>query len=388
MKIKIKVRPEDFLVEEAISLVPEKRGAYGLYLLEKRGWNTLDVLRRISRFAHLPLEAIAYGGRKDRYGLTRQYITIKGRSDIALKERGFSLKPAGFLDRPMGPDLIALNKFRVAVRDLNREQIKAAMQRGELAARLGYPNYFDDQRFGSFDARQGFFAEKILKNHLSGALKIYLTLTRPEDKEGEKERKEYFIANWKNWKLCRERASSKFEKITFDFLEKNPNAFLGVLKKIPPDEISFYFAAYQSYIWNETLRGIIGSIGGEAADSYPGVAGNYLFYGELEEKGLKYLRGLELPMLGAKAKMPDALSADIYSRVLENNGIAPAMFNKIKLREAFFKSFPRPAVVKPQKLFFDIENDEIYESKQKLCLNFALPRGSYATMFVKRAFCF
>jgi tRNA pseudouridine13 synthase len=62
------------------------------------------------------------------------------------------------------------------------------------------------------------------------------------------------------------------------------------------------------------------------------------------------------------------------------------MFNKIKLRQAFFKSFARAALVKPKDLSFDFRDDEVYPGSKKLKLRFCLPRGSFATMLVKRIF--
>lgn len=75
MKIRIKVKPEDFVVNEQISLPIRQKGDYRIYLLEKQNWNTVDVLIRLAQNFKIPLPQIGYGGKKDRYGLTRQYIT-------------------------------------------------------------------------------------------------------------------------------------------------------------------------------------------------------------------------------------------------------------------------------------------------------------------------
>jgi tRNA pseudouridine13 synthase len=101
----------------------------------------------------------------------------------------------------------------------------------------------------------------------------------------------------------------------------------------------------------------------------------------------KYLKGLSFPIPSSKARMPDEAVQEIYEEILKTNGIRPSMFNNIKIRQAFFKSVDRKAIVFPENLSFQTARDEIYRGKEKLILKFCLPRGSFATMLVKRLFC-
>lgn len=177
--MQIKTKPADFIVEEIADLPLKKTGIYAVYLLKKQGWNTAELLSRISRQLDIPFQDIAYGGRKDRHGLTCQYVTIKGLPQRGLKEKNYALQLVGLMDRPMGPDLIKGNKFEITVRKLEDEAIAQVSQAAGFVKLYGYPNYFDDQRFGNFDRGRGFLAEKILKKQYNGALKIYLTAVRP-----------------------------------------------------------------------------------------------------------------------------------------------------------------------------------------------------------------
>ncbi|MDO8140547.1 MAG: tRNA pseudouridine(13) synthase TruD, partial [Candidatus Brocadiales bacterium] len=125
--IKVKVNPEDFVVEEVADLPFEKAGNFCVYLLKKRGWNTVDVLKNLSKKLNLPSSYFSYGGKKDKYALTSQYITIArrggnqtaapnapfsngrhgglgGSNKGALKEvseKNYSLSFVGRMDRPM-----------------------------------------------------------------------------------------------------------------------------------------------------------------------------------------------------------------------------------------------------------------------------------------------
>jgi len=46
--MKLKVTPEDFIVRELIDLPLSPKGRYTLLRLEKRFWNTLDVIRHLA----------------------------------------------------------------------------------------------------------------------------------------------------------------------------------------------------------------------------------------------------------------------------------------------------------------------------------------------------
>jgi tRNA pseudouridine13 synthase len=382
VKLKIKVTPQDFIIEEAATLPLVKKGPFAVYQLSKENWNTVELLHELSRKSDLPYGAFAYGGRKDRHSQSVQYITIKSPRRLEIKEKDHSLKFIGLMQRPMGPDLIEENRFKVTVRKLGPGDIKRCVSEIGVVNAIGFPNYFDDQRFGSFDSRQGFFAQKVLKEQFNGALKIYLTSINPKDSREEKERKGFFFEHWKDWAACLSWAKTIREREAFALLANKPAGFIDVLKKISREELSSYYSSFQAYLWNEILRRIIAPAIEEPYKTYPGVAGDYVFYTQPDQ----YLEDLILPLPGSKAKMGDKHSEETYHQVLADNGISQPVFNKLKLRQAFFKSLDRRARILPGGLAFTVLDDEIYTGKKKLFLKFSLPRGSYATMLIKRIF--
>ena len=392
-----------------------KQGISASICSKKRGWNTVDVLKNLSKKLNLPSSDFSYGGKKDKYALTSQYITI-GRQDYKqttpfapassqgggegrikkswimrkslqsplavnsaeierliptkLDKENYSLSFVGLMDRPMGPDLIKGNKFHIVVRNLTEHELKSALNEIECVKRDGYPNYFDDQRFGSFDGRQGFVAEKIIKKHYNGALKIYFSRIHPEDSKDEKEHRKFIYENWGNWQACITRATSRFEKEAFSYLEKHPKGFVPILQRISHEEMVLFFSAYQSHLWNEVLRKIIRPISENSLRTSRGIAGDYLFYTRLDEKNKGYLSRLIIPMPASNIKMPDTFTETLYSEVLKENDIKSPMFNIRKIRQAFFKGIERNAVVIPEELSVDHSDDEIYQGKKKLVLDF------------------
>lgn len=385
--MKIKVRPEDFIVEETLGTSIAKKGEYALYQLTKKGENTVELIQKIADDLRLPFENFSYGGRKDRHALTTQHITIKNlsRPFETIEEKNYSLVFLGFLDRPMGPDLIESNCFRIKIRDLSEEESRTALAELPEIQKSGYSNYFDDQRFGSFDTTQGFLAEKILKKHDNGALKIYLTHIGSDDRKEERERKAFFLKNWGAWRLCMEKAQSPFEKTAFSHFSQNPKDFIFLLRKIPRGELSSFFSCYQSYLWNEVLKRLIKEKKSGLYSS-KGAVGEYLFYRSLDPRESSYWQGLTIPTVASNMKVTNDEIGQIYGKVLEENGLRLPMFNLTKTRQAFFKTIPRYAVVRPQNLSFQKSEESIDRRSKTLTLTFGLPRGSYATMLIKRLF--
>lgn len=471
--IKIKVNPEDFVVEEVAGLPMRKHGNFCVYRLKKRGWNTVDVLKRISQTFCIPFSDLSYGGKKDKHAITSQYITITRRSagriaspasavssspkndtkelsrtqqapypptpdSEKLGDEDYSMCLVGSMDRPMGSDLITGNRFQITVRNVADADLTSALREIACVKNDGYPNYFDDQRFGSFDARQGFIAEKIIKKHYNGALRTYFSSIHPEDSREEKEYRKYFYENWGNWQACLKGATSKFEKEAFRYLEKHSNGFVPVLQRISHEKMGLFFSAYQSHLWNELLRKIIHAItngnptpinllptgagmlnsaqednvcpslatmypdtnqnnlpaqdaskrsGGAHLKSSKGIAGSYLFPSHGDDKITAYLGSLVIPMPASNIKMPDAFTKILYSEVLRTHEIKAHMFNTKKIRDGFFKGIERRAMVVPEDLVVNYFQDEIYPGNKKVILNFFLPKACYGTMLIKRIFC-
>ena len=383
--MKIKVKPEDFIVEEDADLKLHKGGDYKIYLLRKRGFNTVDLLLRLSKKLGIPFSNFSYGGKKDRHALTTQYITIKDKSIFDTQEDSFNLRYVGDMQKPMGPDLIRGNGFKIVIRDLDEKE--ALKSKGEIGfvQEHGFINYFDDQRFGSFDREQGFIGEKILQSHHNIALKIYLTGIHPEDKKAEKERKRYFFNNWGNWNECLKRAKTLFEKRAFRILsKKETNPFLTNILMLPREELSLFFSAFQSYLWNKLAERLLKAHCSETLLKYRGAYWEYLFYKTLQKGKLNYLRDLNLPTPSQNAEMPDALSERVYQEILTEHELKPSSFTLRKIRTALVKSSPRNFLIIPMISLAEIEDDELYTGKKKLILEFKLPRGSYGTMLIKR----
>jgi tRNA pseudouridine13 synthase len=377
----IKSVPTDFIVEEQADLPLHPSGGFRVYVLEKSGWTTPDLIRRISRAADIPLSRVAYGGKKDKHGLTSQFITVEDPRDLGQRGEDFSLRAVGFMDRPMGPDLIRENAFMVTIRDL--PDTDPFEHNAEDVRRSGFPNFFDDQRFRSYDPERGFFAEKILKRHWNGALQVYLTSAAHSAKK-EQGRLAAIFESWKDWPACLRLAREPLEKNIFEYLAAHPRDFRGALRLLPEDEVAMRYAAFQSHLWNELLRRLL-RLKIEALEEVRGSDGAYLFWRSLDPGTLGYLAALEIPTAAAKPGFRDDLTATFYADILREAGLSPGAFRTKELRRVSFRSFLRRALLLPHDLkIIKSDRDELHPGRKKLTLSFSLPRGAYGTMLIKR----
>ena len=154
------------------------------------------------------------------------------------------------------------------------------------------------------------------------------------------------------------------------------------INTIPKEQLSMYFSAYQSSLWNKSLKRILFQYI-ENPFKVKGKIMNYYFYQNLDESTLNELKQLSIPTVSYK--IPG--SCDIVENVLEvlkERGLKPSDFNLTKIRKSFFKSFFRPAIIFPEDFkTFPLEEDDIYPGYLKLKLNFTLRPGSFATMLIK-----
>lgn len=380
--MKIKVRPDDFIVEEVADIKINNSGKYFLYILEKVNWNTLDAIKQIAKVNKIPQSLLSYCGKKDRYAHTFQYITSTTRLSTEKINDNIKITYLGKTNENAVPSLIQKNKFTLKIRDISDEDIKKITQRIEEIKKYGFPNYFGDQRFGSYDKNFGFFGEKFLKAQYNGALKCLLCSIHSEDDKSTKDRKRLFFQNWGDFDKLKDFAKTKLEKNIFQILNEKPKGFLNAIHIYPTEEISMAFSAYQSYLWNNMLKKLLLNLGSNYKISIKEWL--YPIYKTLPDDEFKNLKNLIIPTPGIKPFFSNDYTEKIYDEVLKEEGLYQARFSQRKYRKVIIKSFPHNAIVIPEDIIVLQEGeDELYKGKKFITLSFSLPKGSYATVLIK-----
>lgn len=379
---KIKVDPADFIVEELIDIPYAADGAYTILKLQKQYWNTLDVIDLVARRTNTRRSLFSRAGLKDRYARSTQYLSFKGNFQHSIEEKNFTLTPVGRSRQPVTPAMLRGNAFTITLRGLTGKELEAVQQSTAGVAEHGFPNYFDDQRFGSARHGRGFIARQLILGHYQGALKLLMAYAYREDGTREKRFKEYCLSHWRDWSGCL-RLAPPFYRPVLQYLTAHHKDFKNALKQIDREFLNLYLLAYQSYIYNETLARLIDRYGVDNVDLRYSM-GRLVFYRRLADPA--QARALQIPMVSERTRLSGTVGQTI-ERVLAQEGIVlKAMgLGKMRLRGVRFKPFVRRAFVFPEALAVSAPApDAFYPGRRSCRLTCTLPPGTYATILVKR----
>lgn len=147
----LKDRVEDFIVRERLGYEPCGEGEHIYLWVRKQGLNTAFVAEEIAKFCQLPLRAVTYAGRKDKYAITEQWFSVHKPGLAEYNWSAFSLAGSEILkairhNKKLRVGVLKGNQFELVVRHLSTTN--GLQQRLELIASEGVPNYFGGQRFG------------------------------------------------------------------------------------------------------------------------------------------------------------------------------------------------------------------------------------------------
>ncbi len=190
--MKIKEKPEDFIVKEVMDLEIDE-GPYNYYYITKKNRNTMDVVKFIER----KLGKVGYAGLKDKDAVTSQYISVYQRK-IYLDMDGVEFEFVGSGKKRINLGDNKGNEFIIVIRELDKE----------LKPIDEFVNYFGSQRFSKNNVEVG---RALIKGEFSKACEL-LELS----------------------------------------VEKND--FIGALKKYSVRKLKFLIHAYQSFLWNEKVK--------------------------------------------------------------------------------------------------------------------------------------
>jgi tRNA pseudouridine13 synthase len=149
---RLRVAPEDFIVEEILGYDTDGVGEHALLWVEKRGANTDWVACELARFAEVPPVNVGYAGLKDRHAVTRQAFSVQlpGRPDpdwSTFPHAEVKVLAATRHGRKLKRGALRGNRFVLTLREVQGEREAAERVLQQIAAR-GVPNYFGEQRFG------------------------------------------------------------------------------------------------------------------------------------------------------------------------------------------------------------------------------------------------
>jgi tRNA pseudouridine13 synthase len=383
--MKLKQQPEDFQVEELTDVTPTGDGLFALYRLTKTGWTTPDAVNALRRRWQLDRNRVSYGGLKDRHARTTQYLTIFRGPRRKLTHQGVSMEYLGQVAEPYTSQDIRANRFRLVLRAMSPAAVEHAGQALEEVRRDGVPNYFDDQRFGSVSGGE-FVARAMVQGRYEDALRLALAAPYEHDRAAAKKEKATLRARWGDWGRLKELLPRGHARSLVDYLAHHPDDFRGALERLHPELRGLYLSAYQSHLWNRMLaRWLTECLRPEQVVRVRLRLGEMPMPRGLDEAQRAELAGLTLPLPSARVDLPaEEPRAALMDAVLAEDGLKREEMKLKGFRKLFFSKGERAALCLPADLQDEAGEDELHPGRRKLVLSFELPRGSYATLLVKR----
>lgn len=384
--MKLKRLPEDFQVEELTAYeYGAGSGKFAVYRLSKRSLGTPEAVDAIARRWKTPRQRIGYGGLKDKHALTRQYLTLHNGPRRNLEQTGLQLTYLGQGERPFGPQDIAGNRFSIVLRDMSSQLMERALAAIESVRQSGIPNYFDDQRFGSVGESREFIGQAWCRGDYERTLWLALADPHPDDRAEEREQKRILRDLWGEWPACKEALERSHRRSIVTYLADKPGDFRGAWSRVRVDLRGLYLSAFQSHLWNQLLAACLRQeLSPAQLDDIPLEIGTLPFFRELTPEVATRLQELQLPLPSARQKLEPGPIQSLLDGVLAGLGLEQRELRVKYPRDSFFSKGERLAVVRPGRLEYEVDADELYPKRQKLTLRFDLPRGSYATILIKR----
>lgn len=382
--MKLRCIPEDFHVVELAR--PELgRGEFALYRLTKRSLGTPEAVTAIGRQWKLLREHVAFGGLKDRHAVTEQYMTVWRGPRKNLTQENIRLVYLGQTPRSFESAAIEANRFQVTLRDMAAEEAEKAKSAFSSAVLDGLPNYFDDQRFGSVGLSGDFVARPWCSGDFERTLWLAVAEENVHDRPRDKDEKSLLRQHWGDWEACRPGIKDEVRRVVVEHLAGRPNDFRTAITRIPAESRRMFLSAFQSHLWNrilaETLRASCPP--STLIETEIGTAPVVFFRG-IEPELRAELAELQLPLPTAREKLDEGPRKDFYERIAAEYGLEVRTLRVKYPRDSFFSRGNRNAIYQPTNDSAEIAADELHPDRQRLILKFDLPRGSYATILVKR----
>ena len=391
--MKIKQRPEDFVVREGYRFDADPAGRVWIYRLDKQKVSTLQALERISKEFAVRRRALSICGLKDKQGRTEQLVGVEGGAlgpGEVVQAGDMRLKLLGRSMEPLSSDNITANRFEVTVRDLGSAEAARVAESVKEVERTGVVNYFDSQRFGFLKHGQGFIGQKLVHGDFEGALRSYLGTPSELDHSDDAKVKRFWRDHWGEWTLRAPQEAGKKYAPILRVLREDPKDFRGAFLHIDQRTRMMTLFELQSFIWNEGVKRYLQrKIPAAELIGLRYQAGALVMPRALLTAVRDELWKKTFPLLAPDSTFTDEAIKTAALDALRSQGLALPQLQVPDTRLLFFKHEERPMFVRPGKLRVNESRpDELNRGRVKINLSFTLPPGAYATLVVRRVLWF
>jgi tRNA pseudouridine13 synthase len=146
-----------------------------------------------------------------------------------------------------------------------------------------------------------------------------------------------------------------------------------------------YLSAFQSCLWNRLLdRYLRCELSPDRLLDVPLKLGPAPFFRQLDAETATRLQAAQLPLPSSRLHLEDGPMHALISELLGEYGLELRQLRVKYPRDSFFSKGQRAVAIPVGNLTGEATADDLYPGRKKLLLKFDMPRGSYATILVKR----
>jgi tRNA pseudouridine13 synthase len=236
-----------------------------------------------------------------------------------------------------------------------------------------------------------FMARRLILGDWEGGLRLALMAPYEHDRAAAKQEKAVLRKHWGEWPECARKLSKGPTRRIIEHLAAQPGDFRGAIARMRADLASLYLAAYQSHFWNRMLaRWLERNLPTANRLMIRLKLDDVPMPRDLSQEQRAILAGLSLPLPSARLKYDEAIEgapADWPELLRETLAMEGFDLEKMKLqglRKPFFSRGERAILCLPQNLSAERGVDQRNYNRSAVTLRFDLPRGSYATLLIKR----
>lgn len=381
----IKLRPEDFFVEEIPLYEAQGTGEHVYCQIEKTGLTTFEAVRRIGEALGLQRQDIGYAGMKDARAVTRQTLSLLGTTEEkvqALAIPGITIQWVKRHNNKLRLGHLAGNRFAIRVRDVDPAHVVRAKAICDVLVRRGVPNFFGEQRFGMRHNNDQLGAA-LIRDDAMTLLKLLLGSPDSRFDDGQTiQARRHFEAHenelaMKHWPR---RCGLERRVLARLINSHRPSA---AIRLIDEPLRRLWVSSLQSRIFNEVLARRIDTydqiLPGDFACKHENGA---CFLVEDAQAEQPRCQAFEIsatgPLVGYRMSTPELEPLQIEQDVLAEHQLTPAQFREPGKHKV--KGSRRPLRIKLQDLAIEGGADDF---GPHITVAFTLPSGSFATVILR-----
>jgi tRNA pseudouridine13 synthase len=306
----------------------------------------MRALKEISQRLGVSRDRFQFAGTKDKRAITAQRVSaykipIERLKGISIKD--ITLKDFTYADENLGLGSLQGNRFSITVRGVSGTA-KELIEVTSAQLEAGFPNFYGHQRFGDVRPITHEVGKLMIKGDFEAAVMTYLGKSFEDEAPDTKVLRDKLAAT-KGFDAALKDFPTNlgYEKALLNHLVQHPEDWQGAIRTFPRSLQKMFIHAYQSHVFNRALS-------------------------ECMRRSLSIEK---LPLVGL-----DVPADGISARIIEADGIKTEDFKLRGMSELASKGEYRDT--------YSVAGEFTYRTEDGVAVfEFSLPKGNYATVFLR-----